>query len=309
MDTVQSFKLFVRIVNLGSFSKAAAEIGISQSSATKRIALLESRLGSRLLHRSTHGVKPTEIGLLFYEKCKLISFHIDEVDSAVALMQSNLQGRLRINTSVAFGRRVLAPLIIKFMRLHPHLNIDLNFDDHYVNLIEQGVDIAIRIGHLADSTLGSRYLGVNPWVLVAAPSYLSKHHKPISPQDISHHNALIYSTAQGDGKWIFKSSKRPSQETIVVRGTLRSNNLSTLLAATRAGMGVAALPRYVAHESIKTHALQIILPDWSLPSQEIHAVFPSPRLVPKKVSQFTSWLQQEIAPNWWEEIHALKNTL
>jgi len=300
MDRIQGFKLFIRVVDLGSFSKAAAEMGISQSSATKQVAQLETRLGSRLLHRSTHGVTPTEIGLLFYEKCKLIAYHIDEADSAAALMQSQVQGSLRISTSVAFGRRVLSPLVMSFMRAHPKLHIELNFEDRYVNLVEQGVDVAVRMGRLADSTLGSRYLGLNPWVLVAAPDYLSTHAPPHAPQELVRHHALIYSTVQGDARWVFSGADGQTQ-VVTVQGPLRSNNLSALLSAARGGMGVAALPWYVAHESVQTGAVQVLLPEWSLPSQEIHAVFPSPRLVPNKVTQFIAWLQEQMVPDWWAQ--------
>jgi len=298
MDRIQGFKLFIRVVDLGSFSKAAAELGMSQSSATKQVAQLETRLGSRLLHRSTHGVTPTEIGLLFYEKCKLIAYHIDEADSAAALMQSQVQGSLRISTSVAFGRRVLTPLVMSFMREHPKLHIELNFEDRYVNLVEQGVDVAIRMGRLADSTLGSRYLGINPWVLVAAPEYLSAHTPVASPQDLAQHSALIYSTVQGDARWVFTGADGQAQ-VVSVQGPLRSNNLSALLSAARNGLGVAALPWYVAHESVKTGAVKVLLPEWALPSQEIHAVFPSPRLVPSKVTQFIGWLQEQMVTDWW----------
>lgn len=300
MDRIQGFKLFIRVVDLGSFSKAAAEMGMSQSSATKQVAQLETRLGSRLLHRSTHGVTPTEIGLLFYEKCKLIAYHIDEADSAAALMQSQVKGSLRISTSVAFGRRVLSPLVMGFMRAHPKLHIELNFEDRYVNLVEQGVDVAVRMGRLADSTLGSRYLGINPWVLVAAPDYLAHHPAPVAPQDLAQHSALIYSTVQGDARWVLTGSEGQAQ-VVTVQGPLRSNNLSALLSATRSGMGVAALPWYVAHESVQTGAVKVLLPDWSLPSQEIHAVFPSPRLVPTKVTQFIAWLQEQMVTDWWAQ--------
>lgn len=298
MDRIQGFKLFIRVVDLGSFSKAAAEMGMSQSSATKQVAQLETRLGSRLLHRSTHGVTPTEIGLLFYEKCKLIAYHIDEADSAAALMQSQVQGSLRISTSVAFGRRVLSPLVMGFMRAHPKVHVELNFEDRYVNLVEQGVDVAVRMGRLADSTLGSRYLGLNPWVLVAAPEYLQVHAAPNAPQDLAQHHALIYSSVQGDARWVFSGSDGQTQ-VVTVQGPLRSNNLSALLAAARGGLGVAALPWYVAYESVHAGALQVLLPDWALPSQEIHAVFPSPRLVPTKVTQFIAWLQEHMVPQWW----------
>lgn len=300
MDRIQGFKLFIRVVDLSSFSKAAAEMGMSQSSATKQVAQLEARLGSRLLHRSTHGVTPTEIGLLFYEKCKLIAYHIDEADSAAALMQSQVQGSLRISTSVAFGRRVLTPLVMRFMRAHPKLHIELNFEDRYVNLVEQGVDVAVRMGRLADSTLGSRYLGINPWVLVAAPDYLSAHAAPVLPQDLANHSALIYSTVQGDARWVFTGADGQTQ-VVSVQGPLRSNNLSALLSAARDGMGVAALPWYVAHESVHTGVVQVLMPEWALPSQEIHAVFPSPRLVPTKVTQFIAWLQEQMATEWWAQ--------
>ena len=151
MDRIQAVRLFIRVVDLGSFSKAAVEMGVGQPTATKLIAQMEDKLGSRLLHRTTHGVTPTEIGALYYEKCKLIAHHVDEAETVAALLQSQVQGSLRISCSVAFGRRVLVPLVMQFMREHPKLQIDLSFEDRYVDLVEQGVDLAIRMGRLADS--------------------------------------------------------------------------------------------------------------------------------------------------------------
>ena len=298
MERIQAIRLFVRVVDLGSFSKAAAELGIGQPAATKQVRRMEAQLGARLLHRSTHGVTPTEIGLLYYEKCKLIAHHVEEAESVAALLQTQVQGALRISTSVAFGRRVLAPLVMQFMRMNPQLQVDLSCDDRYVNLVEQGVDVAIRMGPLADSTLGSRYLGLNPWVVVAAPEYLAQRGTPASPQDLQAHDALIYSTVQGDARWQF-SGEQGRSVSVPVRGQLRSNNLSTLLAAAREGMGVAALPRYVAHESVRKGSLTPLLEQWQLPQQEIHAVYPSPRMVPAKVTQFIDWLQGQFGPQWW----------
>ena len=169
MDTVDGIRLFIRVVETGSFSKAAAGLGLTQPTATKHVAALEQRLGARLFHRSTRGVTPTEVGSAYYDTCKVIARELDEADNLVALMQSRVQGTLRISTSVAFGRRVLSPLVMHFMRLNPQLQVDLSCDDRYVNLVEQGVDVAVRMGRLADSTLGARYLGMNPWVVVASP--------------------------------------------------------------------------------------------------------------------------------------------
>ncbi len=299
MDRIQAIRLFIRVVDLGSFSRAAADLGIGQPSATKLVAQLEKRLGSRLLHRSTHGVTPTEIGALYYEKCRLIAHHVDEAETVAALMQSQVQGALRISTSVAFGRRVLVPLVMRFMQAHPKLQVELSFEDRYVNLVEQGIDVAIRMGPLADSTLGVRYLGTNPWLVVASADYLLRRGTPVKPADLAMHDALVYSSVQGDARWHFSGADGQALP-VLVKGPLRSNNLSALLAAARASMGVAALPWYVASESVRSGAVQPVLTQWSLPSQEIHAVFPSPRLVPAKVSGFVEWLQGQFGDAWWD---------
>ena len=300
MDRLQAMELFIRVVDLGSFSKAAAELGFGQPSATKLVAGLEKRLGSRLLHRSTRGVTPTEIGALYYDKCKLIAHHVDEAQTVSRLLQSQVRGALRISCSVAFGRRVLAPLVMRFIKLHPELQVELNFEDRYVNLVEQGIDVAIRMGSLADSTLGASYLSVNPWVLVASRDYLAGQNLPEIPSDLAGHQALVYSTVQGDARWNFTGADGRVQ-TVLVRGPLRSNNLSALLVAARSGMGLAALPLYVANASVRSGALVAVLSDWALPSQEIHAVYPSPQLVPAKVTSFVTWLQGQFGAAWWIE--------
>lgn len=298
MDRIQAFRLFTRVVDLGSFSRAAAEMGIGQPAATKQVAQMEKELGARLLHRSTHGVKPTEVGTLYYEKCKLIVLHDEEARSVATLMQSQVQGALRISTSIAFGRRVLAPMVLRFMQTHPGLRIDLSFDDRYVNLVEQGVDVAIRMGRLADSTLGATYLGISPWVAVAAPAYLKRRGAPAKPDDLAAHDALVYSTAQGDAIWHFAGPGKTSQA-VPVNGRLRSNNLSVLLAAARDGFGVAVLPHYVASDGLRGGEIVSILDGWRLPSQEVHAVYPSPRMIPAKVQELVVWLKGNFSDGWW----------
>lgn len=301
MEKIHEIRLFVRVVDLGSFSKAAAEAAIGQPAATKQINRMEQQLGARLLHRTTHGVSPTEIGLLYYEKCKTICHLADEAQSVGTLLQTQAQGAIRISSSVAFGRRVMAPLVMEFMQMNPHLQIELNCEDRYVDLVEQGVDVAIRLGKLADSSLGAGYLGVNPWILVASPAYLKEHGRPKKPADLGKHNCLIYSSVQGDDRWQF-SGGDADLASIAVRGSLRSNNLSMLLTASRHNFGIAALPLYVAHKSLESGAIVSLLDQWKLPQQEVHAVFPSPRLVPAKVKLFITWLQGQFGPNWWATI-------
>jgi DNA-binding transcriptional LysR family regulator len=298
MDRITGVQLFARIVETGSFSKASADLGITQPTATKHVAALEAQLGARLLNRDTRGVSATEIGALYYDKCKAIQRTLEEADNLASLLQSKVGGQLRISTSVAFGRRVVTPLALRFMREHPDISIDLGFDDRYVNLVEQGIDVALRMGKLADSSLGARYLGTNPWLVAAAPAYLARAGEPKVPQDLARHACLIYSSVQGDERWQFTDTQGQAV-TVPVQGPLRSNNLSAVLAATRAGHGVAVLPWYVARESLADGNIRPVLAHYLLPAQELHAVFPSPKLVPSKVATFIVFLQAALGDEWW----------
>ena len=301
MDRITAVQLFLRVVETGSFSRAAAELGVTQPTAPKAVAATEQRLGARLLHRSTRGVTPTEVGALYYEKCKLIARELDEADSLAALLQSKVGGTLRVSTSVAFGRRVLVPLVLRYMREHAEVAVDLSFDDRYVNLVEQGVDLAIRMGRLADSTLGARYLGSNPWLMVAAPDYLARRGTPRSTADLARHDCLVYSSVQGDDHWTLQAPGGGNEGMpLPVKGPLRSNNLSAVLAAARSGFGLAILPWYVARESLADGSVVPVMADHGLPAQEVHAVFPSPKYVPSKVTSFIAFLQQSLAGEWWQ---------
>lgn len=298
MDRLLAMEMFVRVVETGSFSKAAREFNTTQPTVTKQVAATEARLKVRLLNRNTRGVSLTEPGALYYEKCKSIVRDAQEADSIVQLRQNQAQGLLRIGTSVAFGRRVVVPLALAYMRRHPQLQLDLSFEDRYVDLIAQGIDVAIRMGKLADSSLGARYLGVNPWVMVASPAYLKKHGTPRRAQDLGAHVALVYSSVVGDEFWRMHTPKG-DPVTVPVSGRFRSNNLSAVLAAARDGLGIALMPRYVASESLAAGKVLAVLADHSLPEQEIHAVFPSPKLLPGKVSGFVAFLQGHFEEGWW----------
>jgi DNA-binding transcriptional LysR family regulator len=301
MDRLQAMEMFVRVVETGSFSKAAVEFATTQPTVTKQVAATEDRLKVRLLNRNTRGVSLTEAGALYYEKCKNIVREAEEADNVVRVKQTQAQGLLRVGSSVAFGRRVIVPLALQFMREHPQLQVDLSFEDRYTDLVAQGVDVAIRMGKLADSALGARFLGTNPWLMVASPRYLKKAGTPKRPPDLSAHDTLIYSSVQGNDVWRVLGP-RGEAVTVPVTARLRSNNLSAVLAATRSHMGIAALPWYVAHDSLQAGAVVEVLKGHSLPEQEIHAVFPSPKLVPQKVQAFNAFLQGRFGPRWWEDI-------
>jgi DNA-binding transcriptional LysR family regulator len=301
MDRLLAMEMFVRVVETGSFSKAAREFATTQPTVTKQVAATEERLKVRLLNRNTRGVSLTEAGALYYEKCKNIVREAEEADNVVRLRQTQAQGLLRVGSSVAFGRRVIVPLALEFMREHPQLQVDLSFEDRYTDLVAQGVDVAIRMGKLADSALGARFLGTNPWLMVASPKYLKKAGTPRRPSDLSGHDTLIYSSVQGNDVWRVLGP-RGEAVTVPVTARLRSNNLSAVLAATRSHLGIAALPWYVASDSLASGAVVEVLKGHSLPEQEIHAVFPSPKLVPQKVQAFNAFLQGRFGPRWWESV-------
>ncbi|MDB5858365.1 MAG: LysR family transcriptional regulator [Ramlibacter sp.] len=301
MDRLQAMEMFVRVVETGSFSKAAREFATTQPTVTKQVAAIEARLQVRLLNRNTRGVSLTEAGALYYDKCKDIVRAAEEADSVVQLRQTQAQGLLRVGSSVAFGRRVLVPLALEFMQQHPQLQVDLSFEDRYTDLVAQGVDIAIRMGKLADSSLGARFLGTNPWLMVASPRYLKKQGAPKRPADLSGHDTLIYSSVQGNDVWRVVSP-RGEASTVPVTARLRSNNLSAVLAAARSHLGIAALPWYVASDSLASGAVVEVLKGHSLPEQEIHAVYPSPKLVPQKVQAFIAFLQGRFGADWWKAL-------
>jgi DNA-binding transcriptional LysR family regulator len=299
MDRITGVQLFARIVETGSFSRASADLGVSQPTATKHVAALEAKLGARLLNRNTRGVSATEIGALYYAKCKTIQRELEEADNLATLLQSKVGGQLRVSTSVAFGRRVLTPLALRFMLQHPDISIDLSFDDRYVNLVEQGMDLALRMGRLADSSLGARYLGTNPWLVAGSAEYLARAGAPATPADLARHACLVYSSVQGDDRWQFTDAQNKGI-TVAVQGPLRSNSLSAVLAAARAGHGLAVLPWYVARESVAEGSLRPVLEGFALPVQELHAVYPSPTLVPSKVAAFIAFLRAALDERWWQ---------
>jgi DNA-binding transcriptional LysR family regulator len=301
MDRLDGFQLFVRLAETGSFSGTARDLGVSQPTVTRHLAALEARLGVRLVNRNTRRLSLTEAGRVYFDKCKALLELAGEMDTVAVDEHTALRGRMRIATSVAFGRRVVTPLLLGFVRHHPEIEIDLRCDDTYIDLVAQGIDVSIRLGRLADSTMAARTLGFNPWVMVAAPAYLARRGRPESADDLGRHDVLVYSSVHGDDHLHLV---HPSQgrATVRVRGPFRSNNLSSLLAAARDGLGVAALPLYVAGVSLAAGALEQVLPDHELPGQEIHAVFPSPKLVPARVGAFVEHLKAHFArPDWYSD--------
>jgi DNA-binding transcriptional LysR family regulator len=277
---------------------------LSQPTVTKHIAALEARLGVRLLNRNTRGMRLTEAGALYYDRCKIIERELETADRLVTNLGEDISGPLRVACPAGLGRHVILPLAREFMTRNPGVHFDLQLDDHTLNLLEHGIDVAVRMGRLADSALGSRQLGLNPWVTVASPSYVAHQGMPAMPQALATHDCLVYSSVPGDQRWHYRAAD-DSELAVTVSGPLRTNDIDSILAGALAGMGIAILPAYLARPAIAREALVPLLPDYTLPAQQMHAVYPSPRLVPTKVQAWISFMQTQLGdPHWpsreWE---------
>jgi DNA-binding transcriptional LysR family regulator len=296
LDRITGMQAFVRVATLGSFSAAARALGLSQTMVTKHVVALEDRLGVKLLHRSTRRLVLTEAGRSYLASCERILPEIEEAEISASLDRIEPRGTLRLNVPLTFGFRQIVPALAAFSRLHPAVDVDLGLADRYVDLIEEGWDLAIRIGRLKDSSLVARRLAPCRTMVCAAPSYLEAHGEPQTLDDLARHNCLGYtlpSTASA-GRWAFG----PEGDLLVpVKGNLRANNGDALLAAALAGQGLIHQPTFLVGDALRDGRLVRILPAHPTPTLGIHAVYPSGRQAPAKVRAFVEYLAGRFAPD------------
>lgn len=292
MDVLHSMSVFRRVVENGSFSAVARETGLSQPTVSKHIAALEQRLGTKLLSRSTRQIKLTDAGSRYYEQCVRIVDELAEVEAGLVQEQSQLTGMLRINSPVTFGRMHLVPHLWKFMRQFPELEVDLMMDDHYVDLVKEGVDVAIRLGPLPDANFIARKIGDNKRVTVASPAYLKSWGAPNTMQELSEHDCVVYSLLTTQSEWHFTGPK--GKEKINVSGRFSTNSPAVMREAVVAGMGIGVTPIWLVEDLLKQGKLKTILNDYTPVPFEIHAIYPERRFVPAKVYRFIEYLQAEL---------------
>jgi DNA-binding transcriptional LysR family regulator len=293
MDRLGAMEMFVRIVETGSFSAVARQIGTTQPTISKQLTALEKQLQTRLLHRSTRSLGLTEAGAAYYERCRRIIDEVREAEAALGRLQTGLAGTLHVNASIALGQIFLAPLVLKFQRQYPALGIELSLNDRYIDLVEEGVDVAVRIGQLADSNLVARRLGSTRRVLVATPAYLAAHGIPERPEDLTRHNCLLYAYLSSGNEWLFNG---PDGEIRVrVHGSFKANNGHVIREAVLDGVGVAITPDWLAHDKLESGEIVALLPQFAAPPLEINAVYPSARHVSVKVRAFVEFLRTEFA--------------
>jgi DNA-binding transcriptional LysR family regulator len=304
MDKLQAMRTFVRVVEAGSFSAVAHESDTTQSAVSKQVAALERELGATLLTRTTRSLALTDEGERYFEQVRRLVEEIAEAESALQRGEQQLTGWLRVAASVGFGRLKLMPMVRSFLAAHRGVKIDLRLHDGFIDLVEQGIDVAVRIGDLPDSSLIARRVGTTHRMLVAHRSYLRSLPKgtkaPTIPEDLSQHNCVVYTELPMRNAWNFTAgpgASEPVGTTRVVRveGNLQTNSSEAIRASILAGMGIGYSPRWLFDQELASGEVQQLLPDWEPPAIPIHLVSPRERRHSAKVKAFVEHVGQAMA--------------
>jgi DNA-binding transcriptional LysR family regulator len=297
-DRLGEIEAFAAIVECGSFTAAAEQLGLSRAAVSKQLMALEDRLGVRLLNRTTRRSGVTEVGAAYYERCRQILADLDEAEHEAGQTGMRPRGVLKVNAPMTFGVMHLARTLPDFLDAWPELSIDLTLNDRVVDLLEEGVDVAVRIGRLADSSLIARRLAPCRFVCCAAPAYLAAHGEPRHPANLARHECLLYSYTAGREGWEFSGPGGPLA--VKVKGRLRANNGEALVAAAAAGLGIALSPTFMVSEELASGRLVPILRDFPIPESGIHAVWAPGRHLSAKIRTFVDFLAARFAaePYW-----------
>ncbi|HEY4353846.1 MAG TPA: LysR family transcriptional regulator [Paraburkholderia sp.] len=290
MDRLTAMETFVSVIEAGSFSGGARRLNVGQPAVSKSIAQLEERLGVRLVMRSTRGLTPTEAGQQYYQRAKRAIEEVDEAELVARGAGAGLSGRLRVSAAVTFARLHIVPKMKTFLARHPDLNVDVVLDDRTIDLLEQGVDVAFRMGALDDSSMTARKIARSPRFVIGTPVYFDEAGVPATPADLASHQAIVYEQRGGGTAWSFR---RGSAETEVsVSGRMRVTAAEGVRAAVLADMGVAVASEWMFAPELASGAVRAVLTEWTLPPVELWAVFPTGRMASAKARAFTAFIEE-----------------
>ena len=278
------------VVDTGSFSAAARRLNVGQPAVSKLVAQLEERLGVKLLVRTTRGLTATEAGLNYYERARRSIEEADEAESAARGAGSGLTGRLRICGAVTFARIHLMPRLPEFLARHPELEMEVVLDDRNIDLVQEGIDVALRIGQLSDSSLTARRIASGRHVVVGTPAYFERTGKPTAPGDLAAHQAVIYDQEAGGQDWTFQ--RDDAEIAVTLKGRLRVSAAEGVRAAVLANAGIAVASEWMFSPEIADRTVQMVLQDWELPRIDLWAVFPAGRTATTKARTFTQFVQE-----------------
>lgn len=298
MDKLTAMQVFTRVVDAGSFVKAADQLDISTSAASRLIAELETHLNTRLLQRSTRKLSLTEAGRHYHARCLQILGDVAEAESELCQETQRPFGLLRINAPVSFGQLHLSPLITAYQNAYPDVIVEIELSDRSIDLVEEGFDLALRIaGQITDTLVARRLVSIR-LVTAAAPAYLKQFGRPQTPADLANHNCLVYTNSSRRGEWDFSGPQ--GDISMKVAGHFRANNGDLLRRAALAGEGIICEPSFLIGEDLASGALTPLLPDYHAPAIALFAVYPSRRHLSAKIRSFIDFLQANMSdpPAW-----------
>jgi DNA-binding transcriptional LysR family regulator len=292
-NRIDAMALFVTAIDTGSLSAAARERGLSLSSVSRHLTMLEERIGTRLIIRSTRMLALTEAGRAYYEKAKRLITEIDELESGLTAASEIPTGKLTVSGPTLFGRVFMLPILASFLAENPRITLDLTLLDRSVNLVEEGIDIAIHIGAMEDSSLVVRKLGSLRWVFSASPEYLDLKGVPENIADLAKHDCLVYGLHSLSSEWTMLDTDKPTRVQVPVR--MRSNTLDGVVAAALKSTGIVCAPAWAIAEHVAAGRLQVVLRDFEMPPRPIYAVLTHNRLMAVKVRTLLECLAENLA--------------
>jgi DNA-binding transcriptional LysR family regulator len=300
MSQFEEMRNFIRVVEAGSISKAADQLGVAKSGVSRRLAELESRLGVRLLNRTTRRSSLTEAGQAYYQGAVKLLMDISELDSATADSGAHLKGNLRLAVPLSFGLSHLSPAIDEFLKAHPELTINIDFSDRHIDLVGQGVDLAIRIADLRDSTLQARRICPIRLVLCASSAYLSQYGVPAVPEDLKKHRILQYDI--GTGPVLRLQDRQGVEHVVQTRPSIVANNGDFLRDMAMAGHGIILTPSFIAWQAVAAGDLVSIMQDYCPPRRSAYAVYPRTRYLSRRARMFIDFLVERFGENpYWDQ--------
>jgi len=290
MDKLTSMNVFVRVAKIGSFAGAARDLGISRAMATKHIMHLESKLDTRLFNRTTRSLSLTEVGATYLERCQQVLLDVDEMEAAVTQLQAEPRGVLKVSAPPVIGATHLAPALAEFLKQNEDLSVEIILKGSHVDLIDEGVDIAIFLGKLHDTSLIARKLATSELVVCGSPDYFAQYGIPEQPEDLVDHSCLVNWAIAPRDRWQFRGIL--GNREVKVSGRMQANVADPIRMAANNGLGMIMLPKYIVGRDIEKGKLQVVLEQYKISPLEIHAVYPHRKYLSVKVRNFLDFLQQ-----------------
>ncbi|MNS82883.1 HTH-type transcriptional regulator DmlR [compost metagenome] len=292
MDRLTAIETFIKVIETGSFSTAARSMGVGQPTVSKAIATLEQRLSVRLLLRSTRGLTPTDAGEAFYQYAKRIMLDVEEAEHVAYREGTSLTGRIRVSTDVTFARLHIIPAIGRFLDKHPQLSLDVILDDRSVDPLEEGVDVALRVGSLANSGVIARKLGEARRLIVGSPEYFATAGVPTTPAELASHHFIVSSQKGDDRLWTFR--KGEAETSLSFSGRLSVNATEGVREAVLAGTGLGVVSEWTFERELRCGLVRPVLEDWRLPQCELWAIIPAGRMASAKARAFVGFVQDTL---------------